>query len=246
MNWSRFARVTPVAGIAALSLGAALAVSACGAAGSGTAAGTGLTRTVTSATATAPASAPAAAAASAAAAGRTATSGPTAHAPADGATTAGAGAPASAPATAPSSAPAPAPGSVTATPISVDGPFVLLDCLNRPQVRPASYMLACADGNDELIRIHWTNWVPPGAAGLGIQYLNDCTPNCASGHFHSYPVDIAVSGAYRATARGPFAYTKITLTYPGPRPTVYVTVHGKVVATHPGTWSQELPPYVAR
>ncbi len=228
MNWDRFTRVTPVAGIAALSLAAGLAVSACGAAASGTAAGTGLPGATTSMRPAAAASAP----------------GATPSASASRAPAAGAGttAPPSAPAAASSSASAP--GGVTVTPIPVDGPFVVWDCLSRPQVRPASYLLACADGNDELIGLHWTDWVPPGAAGTGVQSLNDCTPNCASGRFHDYPVDISLSGGYRATPSLPFAYTTITLTYTGPRPTVYVVKNGKVVATHPGTWTEKLPPYV--
>lgn len=121
---------------------------------------------------------------------------------------------------------------------------MLWNCLSQPQVRPASYVLACADGNDELMDLHWTGWVPPGAAGTGVQHLNDCTPNCAEGHFRDYPVDISLSGGYRATPSLPFAYTEITLTYTGPRPTVYVVVNGKVVATHPATWTEKLPPYV--
>jgi hypothetical protein len=115
------------------------------------------------------------------------------------------------------------------------------DCERQPQVRPTSYVLACADGNDRLIDLHWTNWVPESATGTGVQYLNDCTPNCAEGHFDSYPVDIAVSGGYRSGPNEPFAYTKILLTFTGPRPTVYVKVNGNVEATHPATWSLSLP-----
>jgi hypothetical protein len=117
------------------------------------------------------------------------------------------------------------------------------NCEDKPKVRPTSFVLACADGNDRLLGMHWTNWVPTSATGTGVQYLNDCTPNCATGHFHSYPVDIALTGTYRAAQNEPFAYTKITLTYTGPRPVSYVRESGKVVATHPATWSQELPLY---
>ena len=256
MNLGRFTHITPVAGISALGLVIGLTVSACGAAASSTAAGTVLATTAAGATGPAGATAastPAAAsstpaastpAASTRAADPRAADGPATSAPA-GSTAPGPVARSSAPATATSSAPAPAPGGTTATPIPIDGPFVMWDCTNKPEVRPASFVLACADGNDGLTSLHWTNWVPPGVAGTGIQYLNDCTPNCAAGRFQDFPVDISLSGSYRATANGPFAYTEITLTYTGPRPTVYVTINGKVVATHPATWSQKLPPYVA-
>ncbi|MGH3279781.1 MAG: hypothetical protein ACRDNW_11685 [Trebonia sp.] len=115
------------------------------------------------------------------------------------------------------------------------------NCENKPEVRPTSFVLACADGNDRLIDMHWTNWTPVGASGTGVQYLNDCEPNCALGHFHRYPADIALTGSYKARPNEPFAYTKITLTYTAARPVVHIKVNGKVVATHPATWSQELP-----
>lgn len=150
-------------------------------------------------------------------------------------------APSSTPATASSSAPAPAGSTVTRVPI--DRSFVLWNCENKPEVRPTSFVLACADGNDRLVDMHWTNWTPAGAAGTVVQYLNDCTPNCAIGHFHSYPADITLTGSYEAGPNEPFAYTKVTLTYTGARPAVYVKENGKVVATHPPAWSQELPLY---
>lgn len=117
------------------------------------------------------------------------------------------------------------------------------NCENQPEIRPASFVLACADGNDRLLSLRWTSWVPESASGTGVQYLNDCTPNCAMGHFNSYPADISLTGSYKAGPNQPYAYAKVTLTYTGPRPVVYKTVNGKVVATHPATWSQELPLY---
>lgn len=133
--------------------------------------------------------------------------------------------------------------SATATPVPVSAPYVMWDCENTPQVRPTSYMLACADGNDRLTDMHWTNWTPAGASGTGVQYLNDCTPNCAVGHFHSFPVDISLTGSYKAGPNKPLAYTKVTLTYTAARPVVYVRVHGEVEATHPATWTLELPTF---
>ncbi|MGH3153952.1 MAG: hypothetical protein ACRDOB_24925, partial [Streptosporangiaceae bacterium] len=33
---------------------------------------------------------------------------------------------------------------------------VVVNCINRPQVRPGSFTLACADGNDYLYGLSWT------------------------------------------------------------------------------------------
>lgn len=151
-------------------------------------------------------------------------------------------APTSAPAPASSAVPAPAPSATATTPVPVDGPFVLWQCdTNKPLVTPADYRLSCGDGGNGLSGVHWANWTPAGAAGAGTEYLNDCVPSCAEGKIIDYPVDIALTGSYLAEQGKPFSYAKITLTYLGARPLIYVTVNGKVEPTHPASWSPPLP-----
>jgi type 1 glutamine amidotransferase len=108
-------------------------------------------------------------------------------------------------------------------------------------VTPTDYRLSCGDGGNGLTGVHWTNWTPAGATGAGTEYLNGCTPSCAEGKIIDYPVDIALTGSYLAAQGEPFAYAKITLTYLAARPLIYVTVNGKVEATHPASWSPPLP-----
>ncbi|HEY6495240.1 MAG TPA: hypothetical protein VIZ43_18345 [Trebonia sp.] len=169
-------------------------------------------------------------------------------------TPAAAAAPGSASAAAPSSAPAastpppktppktPPPNTAANTSVAGGGPtFVLWDCEGSPQVEPSSYVLACGDGNSGLTGMHWTTWRPEDAAGTGAEYLNDCTPNCATGHFHNYPVDVSLAGSVLVAQDKPFGYTRITLTFTAARPPVDVLVNGKVEVTHPATWSEELP-----
>ena len=219
MSLGRFTRIRQVFGIAALGLGVGLAASACSPATSGAAAPPATTK--------------------AAAAGAAATAAPASSAPAASAPAATA-----APASTASSAAAvtPVSSAANAAPVDANGrPFVLWDCESKPLVEPASLVLACADGGDRMTAMRWSSWAPSHAAGTGIQSLNDCTPNCATGHFHDYPVDIALTGSVLVGQHEPFAYTMITLTYRGPRPTTYTTVNGKVTAVHPATWSQELP-----
>ena len=143
-----------------------------------------------------------------------------------------------------SSAPAAAggAGAVNAAPVPVDGrPFVLWDCENKARVEPASFVLGCGDGGYGLSGAHWTRWAGADAAGVGTEYLNDCSPNCAAGHFHDYPVDIKLTGSDLVAQNEPFAYTMITLTYLGARPPVQTGVRdGKPVLTYPATWSERL------
>ncbi|MFF8913209.1 hypothetical protein ACF08M_07760 [Streptomyces sp. NPDC015032] len=67
---------------------------------------------------------------------------------------------------------------------------VAVDCFSDPQVRPGDFLLACGDGNNRLIGLRWTQWGPASAVGSGLDAVNDCRPDCASGTFHSYPVKV--------------------------------------------------------
>ncbi|MDR3034771.1 MAG: hypothetical protein LBV78_16995 [Kitasatospora sp.] len=63
---------------------------------------------------------------------------------------------------------------------------VVIDCLHRSQVRPGSFIFACADGNSGLTRMHWPTW-RSSAYGTGMQFANDCVPNCAEGKLFYFP-----------------------------------------------------------
>jgi hypothetical protein len=109
---------------------------------------------------------------------------------------------------------------------------VVVSCLGRPEARPGSYTLACADGNDYLTGLSWTSWTPSLASGYGAQVVNDCLPYCAAGHFHSYPVLVVLwGGAALRDNPGTLRYTKITFIYPGARPTALGGYPGTVTDT---------------
>jgi hypothetical protein len=98
--------------------------------------------------------------------------------------------------------------------------YVAINCLGNPVVRPATFVLACADYNDSLTKLHWTTWSAGYATATGNQVVNDCTPNCAQGKFKSYPVRAIFWGT--ATVPGHSSerrYAKITLLYTGRQPT---------------------------
>ncbi|WP_042383439.1 hypothetical protein [Streptacidiphilus melanogenes] len=114
-----------------------------------------------------------------------------------------------APATsAPAAAPAPAPAPV------------VLDCTGKPQTRPATYVLACGDGNNYLTGAKWSTWAAGSATGTATDQANDCVPYCAAGHFHGFPVDVRLDQPVPWTGHpGQVRYTRLTLDYPGARPT---------------------------
>ena len=119
--------------------------------------------------------------------------------------------------------------------------YVVLNCMDKAQVKPGTISLACADNGIGLTHLHWTSWTPQLASAYGTNWENDCLPSCAQGHVHNYPVVAVLRGS--ATVKGhpgERRYTEATLSYTKRRPAVYATsCNGKVVATYPVT--QTLP-----
>jgi hypothetical protein len=70
---------------------------------------------------------------------------------------------------------------------------VLTGCSHKAEVRPAAVVFACADANFYANHIHWKSWTATSAVGTGVGHRNDCTPNCAAGHFHTFKVTVRLS-----------------------------------------------------
>jgi hypothetical protein len=84
----------------------------------------------------------------------------------------------------------PRPASAPAAPASapkVDAGIEVYGNCKAPSVEPAEIVLACADYNAILESLHWTSWTATSATAVGTFVYNDCTPNCAEGHFHHVP-----------------------------------------------------------
>ena len=100
-----------------------------------------------------------------------------------------------------------------ASPTWVRSRVVLVNCQGRATVRPRTFVLACADADDYLRGLHWQRW-KPYAYGWGVERINSCVPNCASGKFHSYRVWVTL-WRLRARPHHPrqWYYTRMTLHY---------------------------------
>ncbi|PWI12667.1 hypothetical protein DI272_43535 [Streptomyces sp. Act143] len=118
-----------------------------------------------------------------------------------------------------------APAPVTQTVQPRTGLPVLVDCLWHPRVRPADFMLACGDGNSRLASLRWTRWDAGSARAEGVNWVNDCTPYCAAGHFHAYRVTVTLDRARPWQKRPEVShYARITLAYPDTRPERFAPV----------------------
>ena len=94
---------------------------------------------------------------------------------------------------------------------------VVLDCLGKPQVRPTSFVLTCADDNSYLTGLAWSSWNAGSALGTGKWHLNDCVPNCARGHFLTYPVDVTFWRSRPVKNNpGELHFTRITMSETSP------------------------------
>lgn len=120
--------------------------------------------------------------------------------------------------------PASAASAATGGPARSAGPparhrVVVVDCVERPQVRPHDFVLACGDGNNALTSLHWSHWGTYSATATGVDVVNDCVPYCAAGHFHGYPVTVRLDRARPWKDHpGRWQYTRLEMTYHGARP----------------------------
>jgi len=97
----------------------------------------------------------------------------------------------------------------------------LVTCEGKGVVRPSTYTIACADGNDYLSRLSWSSW-SSSASGKGKDGINTCVPSCVAGKFKYYPVNVSLSDARSWPHHaGQHYFAKMTLTYTGAVPKGY-------------------------
>jgi hypothetical protein len=93
---------------------------------------------------------------------------------------------------------------------------VVVNCAMHSQTRPGQFILACADGGAYLDGLSWAAWGSSSAFANGAYVLNDCVPYCADGHFHSFPVLVALWGAEpRPGHAGQTYFTHLTVIFTG-------------------------------
>jgi hypothetical protein len=82
--------------------------------------------------------------------------------------------------------------------------------------KPKQMTLFCADLGGFLEKLRWRSWGSARASATGIASVNDCSPYCAAGHFHSYP--ITVTGGRLMKCGATWHYNLLTVTFTGARP----------------------------
>jgi hypothetical protein len=112
------------------------------------------------------------------------------------------------------------PRAANATPRAHPVKTVVYDCPGQPAlVKPRTFTVTCADGGIQYDHLTWVSWTPGRARATGLLEENDCTPNCAYGHFHAYPAKVVLWGnAAVKNHPGVRCYTEMTITLTGARP----------------------------
>ena len=95
-------------------------------------------------------------------------------------------------------------------------PRLLPTCARALVAQPRSVVFACADGNFYADGLTWSGWGRARATAHGNAHVNDCTPYCAAGRFHTFPVVVYAYGSQRC--RGRNAYLGVGWSFPGRRP----------------------------
>lgn len=103
-----------------------------------------------------------------------------------------------------------------AVPCAPPGGVAWIDTCGPLVSAPAELVITCADANYELSNLDWRNWGAGTTSTSAVARANDCTPNCAAGHFHSYAVSVTASKL--GTCGAARYYAHLELVYAGSRP----------------------------
>jgi hypothetical protein len=100
---------------------------------------------------------------------------------------------------------------------SGSGQVWAINC-TREQYKPNRIVLACGDGGSWLGKLKWSSWGHQKAAATGNYSVNDCTPDCAAGHLHSYPVTVTLTKPKACPSQSHTAFKQVSLVYTATRP----------------------------
>lgn len=84
--------------------------------------------------------------------------------------------------------------------------FVAARCTDHV-LKPRKIILACADANLYASSIAWQSYGGSEAVGQALMHINDCSPSCVSGHFHTFRSQIRLRRIVRCSD-GRLYYTR--------------------------------------
>jgi hypothetical protein len=98
---------------------------------------------------------------------------------------------------------------------SAEPSVAVYDCQNQPQVRPGTFYFFC-DGSGAFTGLRWSTWNASVATATGVQYVDNCEPNCAHGKWSHRTVDLIFWRSEPVKGHpGERGYSQMTVLYPG-------------------------------
>lgn len=95
---------------------------------------------------------------------------------------------------------------------------VVINCLMKPQVKPSTYILACADAGALIKKMQWATWGDQAGFGSGTYRFRVCIPNCAAGKTVTFPILAALWRVKPLPGQSGVRYfTRLTLIFTGNR-----------------------------
>ena len=84
--------------------------------------------------------------------------------------------------------------------------------------KPACRSLCVLSGDSTafISKMTWTTWSATKAVGTGLYVLNNCTPDCASGHLYRVPAVATFSHPVKACSQGKtrWFWSRVSFTFP--------------------------------
>ena len=88
---------------------------------------------------------------------------------------------------------------------------------DQPAYKPAAVIVACGDGNFQVVKLKWSSWTATSASGKGTAKVNTCQPNCARGKFKSYKLNLSADKP-KSCPKGKQEFSRLSYSYPHSRP----------------------------
>jgi hypothetical protein len=90
------------------------------------------------------------------------------------------------------------------------------NCATHLRHRPGTISVFCADGGMQVQKLYWYEWGPSEARGRSRHaVVNDCKPNCAQGHGHTFRVRLVLHRARTCSRNGKRVFTRMTVIFTG-------------------------------
>ena len=103
-------------------------------------------------------------------------------------------------------------------------PPVAYDCQGSQhgRTRPGEVLLDCMSGNVFVKTPGWSYWTAVSARSRdAVLWVNTCRPDCAAGHYRTYPAELVFYRARKSHGTGYYTRMQLQYRHDGPRKYAY-------------------------